>query len=297
MHQVPPIVVLSMCVMLAGGAAVPTTAEAGTQQEAPPRRVLLRFAADSGVVGSYKFTTNETHHLSYDIAPDDPRAELLSPSTGPRQWKTELVLTMVTGTQTSDEERRYIIYWLGYRVSGDDVQTLTALQWDSIFQKAGRRAVLKMTPLGLPQGIEVSSDAVRPVGQALASILGGMATDLPADSVAVGDSWSGRVAIPVRRPDGTRVRATVEVTYRLAKFVNGPEGETAHIEFDGEPIEMDGEVDFFSGRYFGEGVFAVHEGRYERMIAAGKLDVAWAIKGDLPPSRSQVDWQGEFNRS
>lgn len=296
MHPFPPRAVLAMSVVLAGGTAALTTADARAQQKAPTRRVLLRFAADSGVVGSYKFTTNETQSLSYDIGSDDPRAELLNPSTGPRERTMELALTMVTGTQTSEEERRYLIYWLGYRVSGDDVQTLSALQWDSIFQKVGRRAVLKMTPLGLPRGIELSSDAVRPVGQALASILGGMATDLPADSVAVGDSWSGQVAIPVRRPDGTRVPATVEVTYRLQKFVNGLEGETAHIEFDGEPIEVDGEVDFFSGRYFGEGVFAVREGRYERMIAASTLDVAWAIEGDLPPSRSQVDWQGEFNR-
>ena len=260
------------------------------------RRFLLRMTADTGVVGAYGFTTNETHQLSFDISEDDPRRQLLESATAPRERDTKIAATIVSLPRPEEDNRRYMLYWLGYSVTGDEVRSLTPLQWDSIFQATGRRAVVRLTPTGEPRGVEVTSDAVRPVGQAFATMLASLAVGLPRDSVGVGATWHGRVAIPVRRPDGSRTLAPVDVTYRLRQVRREPEGLMARIEFDGAPATEEG-LDA-SGRYFGEAIFAVEAGRFEELMALAEIEVAWPqSESGLPPSRSLSQWQGQITRS
>ncbi len=258
--------------------------------------VLLRMKSDSGVVGSYKFQTSEIHRLAYELAEDDPRGEFLSSATGPWNRTTEVALTMVSTARADAASPRYLVYWLGYRISGDEARSLSAMQWDSIFRTVGRRAVVHMTPTGQIENVQVSSDAVRPVGRSLAAILGGLALDLPADSVDAGAEWHGGVVIPVRRPDGTRTQATIRVRYLLRRFEVQPEGRLVRIEFDGEPAEVGERADSVSGVYFGEAIFAVGEGRFDRMRAEARLDVHWKPAGGLPASRSRTEWVGQFTR-
>jgi hypothetical protein len=257
---------------------------------------LLRMARDSAVVGHYRFSVRERQQLVFDIPADDPRAELLESATVPKEKTTEVAATLVSTPTEPEGERRYIAYWLGYRIEGDEVRGLTPLQWDSIFQKAGRRAIVRFTPQGRTRGVEVGSDAVRPVGQALASALLGLATSLPFDSVSQGSHWQDRVAVAFDAPDGSRLVATVQVTYRLREFREAVGGPIARIEFDGEPVQSSAENATITGRYFGESYFAVTQGHYNRVMALANLEVEWKDTSGLPPSRSMVKWQGQITR-
>ena len=260
------------------------------------QRYLLRMTADTGVVGHYGFTTKETHRLSFDIPDDDPRQQLLESATAPKERNTRIAATIVSLPRPDEDERRYMLYWLGYSVAGDEVRSLPPLQWDSIFQAAGRRAVIRFSPTGEPHGVEVTSDAVRPVGQAFATMLASLAVGLPMDSVSVGATWHGRAAIPVRRPDGSRTMAPVDVTYRLRQLRREPEGVIARIEFDGAPAETEDLA--ASGRYFGECMFAVDAGRFEELTALAEIEVEWPqAESGLPPSRSVAQWEGQITRS
>ena len=277
-----------------GGTASICVAQESSQNSA----VLLRLTADSGVVGHYKFTTTETHQLAFDIPDDDPRASLLASATAPKHRTTEVAVTIVSLSDPADEEaRRYLLYWLGYKVSGDEVRSLTGLQWDSIFQEVGRRAVFHMSSVGEPRGVEVTSDAARPVGRAFGEIVSSLGLALPTDFVNEGDKWDGQVSVPIRRPDGTRLMFPMTVTYRLVELSSAPEGLMARIEFDGIPVGRVEGVEEASGQYFGEAVFAVTGGRYERMSAGSRLEVKWSDSGGLPASSSHVEWQGGFQRS
>lgn len=282
----------------AGLAMAAGIATAGSSRLAPQgQRVILRLSADSGAVGHYKFTTRDTHRLAFDLPSDDPRAALLESATAPRRRTTEIAVTMVSLSEPTEADRRYMLYWLGYRVSGDDVRSLSSMQWDSIFQAAGRRAVLSISPLGEPRGVRVGSEAVRPVGQAMADIFASLALGLPADSVGAGDTWETVVSIPVRRPDGSRVLVPITVSHLLRRLSEDREGLMAQIEFDGEPLDRVTGAEAVSGSYSGEGVFAVREGRYERMVVTSRLEVKWSDSGGLPPSSSLVEWESEFIRS
>jgi hypothetical protein len=286
----------ALALSLSGSAASKAAARVGPRQ-GPAPRVLLRLTADSGVVGHYKFVANETHRLSYDIPAADPRASLLSSTRGPWQRTTEVALTMVSLAQSSDSTRRYVVYWLGYRLSGDEVRSLTSMQWDSIFRAAGRRASVTFTAVGEPRDVHVSSEAVQPVGEALASILGASPLRLPVDSVAAGDHWSGGVQVPVRRPDGTRARVIVRLDYELRRIEEEADGRYARIQISGQPVRADGDAEGVSGNYFGEAVFSVSAGRFERANARAELEVQWPAGSEgLPPSRSLVEWSGEFSR-
>lgn len=280
------------------GAAGPNAGQGSSGHRQDPSRVLLRMSTDSGVVGHYRFQTRETHRLSYEIAPDDPRAEILSSTAGPWNRTTQVALTMVVNPSMSEDELRYFVYWLGYRVSGDEARTLTPVQWDSIFRKVGRRGVVTLSRRGEPRGVEVPGEALRPVGEALARILAAVPFTLPHDSVSVGDRWQGLARVPVRRPDGTRAEVAVRLDYRLRRIREEGEGPVARIEFDGRPVEVIGEDVEVSGTYFGEAIFAIHQGRYEGLTASAELEVAWpATESGLPPSRSHANWQGDLTRA
>lgn len=263
---------------------------------APQARVLLRMAADSGLVGHYKVTVRETQRLVFDIPDDDPRAALLQSLAAPRQRTTELATTIISDRHEPDQERRYRLYWLGYRVSGDEERGLSGLQWDSIFQRVGRGAILRFSPHGQPQGVLVSSGAVRPVAQALTDILSALALALPADSVSEGEGWRDRVTIHVRALDGSQQPVNLHVNYRLARLRMESDGLVARIEFDGEPVSFGERIAEISGRYFGESLFRVGAGHYESVLVAANLELKWADVDELPPSRSLVDWQAELNR-
>lgn len=286
---------LGLLLALAGGQGATSAARSPRQAEPPPR-VLLRLAADSGVIGHYKFTIRERQRLVFDIPEGDPRATLLQSATEPRETHTEIAATVVA-VPSETEERRYIAYWLGYRLSGDQVQGLSPIQWDSIFQKVGRRAVLRFTPRGEPRGVQVTSDAVRPVAQALAAALSGLAMSLPADSVGQGSVWEGDVAVQVPAPDGSKRAVPMQVTYLLREVRDGPDGLKVRIEFDGEPIGAATEDATVSGRYFGESIFAVNEGRYEQVIALANLQLNWKDTSGLPPNHSEIEWQTRVDRS
>lgn len=271
----------------------------GTLQDAPrAEKVLLRLASDSATVGHYKFTATEQRQLLFDLPSDDPRASLLGDATRPQRTEIAVAATVVSTPVAESSERRYIAYWLGFKRDGTDHTGLTPIQWDSIFQKVGRRAVLRFTPRGRPLGVEVGSDAARPVGQALGDVLSGLGLDLPPDSVAPGDRWSGRVALPVRAPDGSRRHAVISVAYRLQAIRQEADGPVAHIVFDGSPEEeSEGESTGFNGRYFGESLFTPERGRYEQVMAVANLELAWDDPGGLPPARLVVEWQSVMNRS
>jgi hypothetical protein len=289
------LLVLCVGVTLAGW----NSAQAMAQDEGDVSQetsVLLRMARDSAVVGHYRFSVQEHQQLVFDIPADDPRSALLESATVPREKTIEVAATLVSTPTQPEAERRYIAYWLGYKIEGDEVRGLTPLQWDSIFRKAGRRAIVRFTPQGRTRGVEVGSDAVRPVGQALASTLLGLATSLPFDSVSQGSRWQDRVAIAFDAPDGSRLIATVQVTYRLREFREGIDGLIARIEFDGEPVPSGAEDAAITGRYFGESYFAVTQGRYNQVMARANLEVEWKDASGLPPSRSMVKWQGQITK-
>lgn len=262
-------------------------------------RVLLRMVSDSSPVGHYKFTAAERRQLLFDIPSDDPRAALLSSASQPKQTEIAVAATIVSTPVPEAAERRYTAYWLGFRRGGADGQGLTAAQWDSIFQKTGRRAVLRFTPRGQAVGVEVGSEAVRPVGQALGDILSGLALGLPADSVAPGDTWENRIALAVRMPDGTRRLARVHVKYRLRELREGADGLVAHIEFDGELVDDEEgfEEGALRGSYFGESLFSPRDGRYEQAMALANLELDWNDPAGLPPARLVVEWQAVMDRS
>ncbi|NIR45659.1 MAG: hypothetical protein GWN99_14765 [Gemmatimonadetes bacterium] len=260
------------------------------------RRVQLRLVADSGVVGHFRFTGQLTSRLVFDIPEDDPRHDLLAAVTAPQSTTRDVAGTVVSTPAAADEDRRYLIYWLGYRFSGEEDRTLSPVAWDSIFQKVGRRATLRFSPLGRPLGVQVSSDAVRPVARSLADILAGLAMALPADSVGLGGRWEGQVAVPITAPDGSRQEALVQVTYRLAEVSREPDGVRARIEFDGEPVGVSIGVRTVSGEYFGESVFSVSGGYYEEMMALANLEVNWEDTSGLPPSRTVIEWRGQLIR-
>lgn len=286
----------ALALLVSSGDTPGVTTRVDPRQGSTPR-VLLRLTADSGVVGHFKFTAKETHRLSYDIPADDPRASLLSSTEGPWRRTTEVALTMVSLGQPSDSLRRYIVYWLGYRLSGDEVRSLTSMQWDSIFRAAGRRAAVTLTAEGQPRDVQVSSEAVQPVGEALAAILGASPLQLPADSVTIGDHWSGGVQVPVRRPDGTRARVIVQLDYELRRIEDEGDGRFARIQVSGRPVRVAGDSVAVSGDYFGEAVFSVTAGRFERADAQAQLEVQWPVGSEgLPASRSSVEWVGEFSR-
>jgi hypothetical protein len=172
------------------------------------------------------------------------------------------------------------------------------MQWDSIFQKVGRRGVVELSEVGRVQNVEVAGDAVRPVGEALAGILASLPLRLPVDSVRPGDRWEGDVQVPVRRPDGTRSPVTVPLEYRLRRIVDEPDARFAHLTFDGRPIEPPQGASSASGIYTGEAVFAVHSGRFERLVARAEIEVGWPeSEAGLPSSHSGLEWQGSFGRS
>ncbi len=287
---------LAFLLALAGGPGATSAARFQSAGEQPPR-VLLRLAADSGVIGHYKFTIRERQHLVFDLPEGDPRATLLQSATVPRETQIEIAATVVAVPSETEEERRYIAYWLGYRLSGDQVQGLSPLQWDSIFQKVGRRAVLRFSPRGEPRGVQVTSDAVRPVAQSLAAALSGLAMALPADSVGQGSVWEGDVAVQVAAPDGSQRAVPMQVTYRLREVRDGRDGLRVRVEFDGEPIGAATQNATVSGRYFGESIFAVNEGRYEQLIALANLQLDWEDTSGLPPNHSVIEWQTRVNRN
>lgn len=285
---------VSICIAGAGLCAQRAAGQEPTGRSEGPR-VLLRFAADSSVVGAFRFTGQATSQLVFDIPRDDPRNELLASVTAPRTTTRDIAGTVVSTPAETEAERRYVIYWLGYRLSeGEEERSLTSAQWDSIFQVAGRRAVLRFTARGQPLGVDVASDAVRPVAQSLADVLAGLALTLPADSVGIGGRWSDQLAVPVDAPDGSRKVVTMSVTYRLAELSGEPGGLRARIEFDGAPVSVtdgSGEVD---GKYFGESIFSLGRGRYEQVMAIANLEVAWKDTGGLPPARTVVEWRGQL---
>lgn len=272
---------------------------AGASAPAPQeRRVNLRLASDSAVVGHYKLVMRETSRLTFDIATDDPRQELLQAATTPKHTAIEIAATIVSVPRGAEENRRYTLYWLGFRHTGDDIRSLSPIQWDSIFRQVGRRAVLTLAPRGKLLGVEVSSDAARPVGEAFAGSLTALALTLPADSAGVGSSWQSDVAVPVRGVDGTRTLVPFRVRYHIRTLEDEPDGVTARIEFDGQPLAMGDEAVEVSGSYFGESLFAVGPGRYERVMALANLEIAWPVdESGLPPSRSIVEWRAELNRN
>lgn len=262
------------------------------------QRVLLRMASDSAPVGHYKFTASERRQLLFDIPSDDPRAALLSTASEPKKREVAVAATIVSTPVREGAERRYTAYWLGFRRGGSDGQGLSAVQWDSIFQKTGRRAVLRFTPLGQAVGVEVGSEAVRPVGQALGDILSGLALGLPRDSVAPGDTWESRIALALRMPDGSRRLTPIHVNYRLRELREEADGIIAHIEFDGEPVdEEESDEAALRGRYFGESLFSPRDGRYEQVMAVANLELDWNDPTGLPPARLVVEWQAVMDRS
>jgi hypothetical protein len=264
--------------------------------DAPPARVLLRMTADSGLVGNYRITVRESRRLVFDISEDDPRAALLETLGAPRQTTTELAVTIIADRHEPEQERRYRLYWLGYRASTDAERGLSGLQWDSIFRRVGRGAILKFSPRGQPQGVMVNSGAVRPVAQALADILSALALTLPADSVSEGDGWRDQVSIRLHAPDGSQQLVDLHVNYRLTRLRTEAAGLFARIEFDGEPASFGEKMAEITGRYFGESLFSVGAGRYESVLVAANLEVEWADVNELPPSRSLVEWQAELTR-
>jgi len=264
--------------------------------DAAPARVLLRMTADSGLVGHYRITVRETQQLMFDISQDDPRAALLETLAAPRQTTTELAATIISDRHEPDEERRYRLYWLGYRLSGDAERGLSGLQWDSIFRTVGRGAILRISPRGQPQGVLVNSGAVRPVAQALADILSALALALPEDSVSEGEGWRDQVTVRLRAPDGSQQLVNLHVNYRLTRLRAEADGLVARIQFDGEPASFGEKIAGITGRYFGESLFRVGAGCYESVLVATNLEVEWADVNELPPSRSLVDWQAELNR-
>lgn len=257
---------------------------------------LLRMRTDSGVVGQFTFTTNESHQLVFDLPADDPRLELLQPLMLPKTKDTKIAVTLVNLPRAESDQLLYLVYWLGYSVEGDEVQSLSPIQWDSIFRAAGRQAQLKLSLTGEPLGVSVTSEAVRPVGQAFALILSGLAVDLPDDSVSAGATWAGNVAIPVRKPDGTRSLTLLRVTYRLRELIVEPDGLYARIEFDGAPVPVEGfDAD---GRYFGEAMFDVTAGRFDDVVALASIEVEWPPNPEgLPPSHSLTEWRGSVTRA
>ena len=66
------------------------------------------MASDSNVVGHYRFTVQVKQRLAFDIAADDPRAELLASATVPKEKVTDVAATVVSTPKEEDEERRYI---------------------------------------------------------------------------------------------------------------------------------------------------------------------------------------------
>jgi len=278
------------------GSSYPQASGQGNAVSGQDQRVLLRTARDSLVVGHYRFSIQERQQVAFDIPADDPRAALLQSATRPKETTTDVAATIVSTPAEAEAERRYIAYWLGYRIMGDDVRGLSPAQWDSIFQAAGRRAIVRFSPRGQGKGVEVGSDAVRPVAQALARALSGLAMELPADSVVPGSRWEGRVAITIDAPDGSRLIATVQVLYRLREFQQTPEGVVARIEFDGEPVPSTGDAPQVAGRYYGESFFAVDAGRYDKVMALADLEIEWSDASGLPPSRLMVRWQGNAIR-
>lgn len=285
-----PLAALLLVLFLAAPAS---SQEEGAGYAGPP--VLLRMASDSAVVGHYKFTVVEKQQMLFDIAADDPRRQLLESATVPKQTTTEIAATIVSTPRADDEDRRYIAYWLGYKVSGDDMKALTPIQWDSIFRKVGRRAVLTFSPRGHPKGVEVAG-AARPVGQSLADALSALALPLPADSVTEGSGWQDDVVVSLAAPDGSRWGAAIRVNFRVRELRESSEGLYARIEFDGEPVGTSGSSRKVAGSYFGDSVFDVTHGRYDRMLALANLEIEWEDTSGLPPSRSLVEWQAKVAR-
>jgi hypothetical protein len=260
-------------------------------------RVLLRTASDSAVVGHYKFTVQVKQRLAFDIAVDDPRAGLLASATIPKEKTTDVAATIVSTPKAQDEDRRYIAYWMGYNVYGDDVQGLSSFQWDTIFQETGRQAFVTVSPRGHPRGVEVTSDAARPVGESLAEALSGLALGLPEDSVGIGARWEDNVAVTLAAPDGSEWLTAFRVTFRLRDLLPGSEGTTiARIEFDGEPVQDPTSATKAYGRYFGESRFSVEEGRYDMVMVIANLEVEWEDTSGLPPSRSIIEWRAQVAR-
>ena len=289
---------LACCVGLALSVAVPAEGLAQEQDTASAdKRVLLRTASDSSVVGHYKFTVQVKQRLAFDIAADDPRAELLASATIPKEQTTDVAATIVSTPKAQDEERRYIAYWLGYSVYGDDVQGLSSFQWDTVFQETGRQAFVTFSPRGHVRGVEVTSDAARPVGESLAEALSALALGLPKDSVGIGARWDDDVAVTLAAPDGSEWLTAVRVTYRLRDLMPGPEGTTiARIEFDGEPVQDPASATKAYGRYFGESRFSVEKGRYDMLMVIANLEIEWEDTSGLPPSRSIVEWRAQVSR-
>ena len=289
---------LGCCVGLVLSVAVHSEGLAQEQGGVPTEyRVLLRMASDSSVVGHYKFTTRVKQRLAFDIAADDPRAELLASVTIPKERITDVAATIVSTPKAQDEDRRYVAYWLGYKVYGDDVQGLSSFQWDTIFQKTGRQAFVTFSPRGHARGVEVTSDAARPVGESLAEALSALALALPEDSVGIGARWDDDVAVTLAAPDGSEWQTAVRVTYRLRDLEPGPEGTTiARIEFDGEPVQDPASATKAYGRYFGESRFSVEKGRYDMVMVIANLEIEWEDTSGLPPSRSIVEWRAQVAR-
>jgi hypothetical protein len=255
------------------------------------------LAADSGAVGHFRFTGQGQSQLVFDIPPDDPRNELLASITQPKTITRDIAGTIVSTPAEGDDERRYLIYWLGYRLAGiEEDRSLTPIQWDSIFQAAGRRAELRFTARGQPRGVQVSSEAVRPVAQSLADVLAGLALALPADSVGPTDRWRDELAVPVEGLDGSKKLVVVEVSYRLTELQVEPGGVKAHIEFDGAPVRIGDDSGEVTGKYFGESVFSVDGGRYEQVMAIANLEIKWKDSSGLPPSRTILEWRGQLVR-
>jgi hypothetical protein len=97
-------------------------------------------------------------------------------------------------------------------------------------------------------------------------------------------------------PDGSQWVVPVRVTFRLRELSEGQDGVYARIEYDGEPVDSAGSDTRMYGRYFGDSVFDVTHGRYDRMLAVAKLEVEWDDKSGLPPSRTLVEWQAQVTR-
>ncbi len=287
--------VLGLCVVLTClGAARVHAQEPAAEPSA--RRALLRLVADSAVIGHFRFTGKENSRIIFDIPADDQRNELLASVTAPKTTTRDIAGTIVSTPAEREGERRYLIYWLGYRFAGEEDRSLTSAQWDSIFQAVGRRAELRFSARGQPRGVDVSSEAVRPVAQSLADVLAGLALVLPEDSVEVADNWQGQLAVPVSGLDGVRKLVVMNVTYRLTALTVEIDGIRAHIEFDGEPVSITEDAGEVTGKYFGESVFSVDGGRYEQVMAIANLEIKWKDSSGLPPSRTVVEWRGQLIR-
>jgi hypothetical protein len=89
----------------------------------------------------------------------------------------------------------------------------------------------------------------------------------------------------------------VGVVYRLAKLESEAGRVVARIEFDGAAVAGAASWADVAGKYYGESVFAVDEGRYDSVVALAKLEVSWSDASGLPPNHTEYESQARLNRN